>query len=126
MNITVDSWYADYLDYEGFSFESWLESRPWYRLCQPIIARSGVFRGVFLYLCVRQSSGVVVACDAPGFWTFLFLRALFGSHGKCFVLEFIRRRPIRLINRLLYPIWFNIIVLPAVRKGISKAQVMGT
>ncbi len=120
----VDSWYADHLDYDGFSFPSWLKSRHWYTLIQPLIPRIGFTRGILLFICARQSSGTVVACDTPGFWTFLLLRAMVGSPGGCFVLEFIRRRPLRSINRLLYPLWFNIFAAPAVRKAVSKAQVM--
>jgi glycosyltransferase involved in cell wall biosynthesis len=124
MNIMVDSWYADYLDYDGFPFHSWLENRPWYSLLRPLISRIGLIRGTLLYLCARQSSGTVVACDTPGFWTFLLLRAMAGSPGECFVLEFIRRRPLRFINRFIYPLWFNIVAAPSFRKAVSRAQVM--
>lgn len=120
----VDSWYADYLDYDGFSFQSWLVKKPWYRLLRPIIARSSFFRGVLLFLCARKSSGAVVACDINGFWTFLMLRAMFGTPGECFILEFIRRRPLRVIKKFLYPIWFNFMVKPAIRRSHSKMQVM--
>jgi len=124
MNIVVDSWYANYLEYRGISFRYWLEQRPWYSLLRPVISRIGFIRGILLFLCARQSTGSVVACDIPGFWTFLVLRAIFGSPGGCFVLEFIRRRPLGFIHRFLYPFWFKIFAAPSVRKAVSKAQVM--
>lgn len=124
MNIMIDSWYADHLEYDGFSFQSWLEERPWYGRLRPVIARIGVIRGILLFRCAQQSTGAVVLCDMPGFWTFLLLRALFGTPGECFVLEFIRRRPLRAIHRFIYPIWFNLLAAPAVRKAVSRAQVM--
>jgi len=124
MNIMVDSWYAEKLEYNGFSFHSWLEKRRCYRILRPVISRIGFVRGLFLFICARQSSGAVVVCDSPGFWTFLILRAIAGTPGRCFVLEFIRRCPIQIIKRLIYPIWFAFIAAPAVRRSVTIAQVM--
>lgn len=122
--LMVDSCYAEYLDHDGFSFQSWLEQEPWYRRLRPIVERSGFIRGILLFLCARKSSGVVVGCDMPGFWVFLMLRAILGTPGGCFILEFIRRRPTRTIRKLLYPIWFNLVVKPAVKGANCKMQVM--
>ena len=124
IDILVDSWYAKYLTYKGCAFDSWVESQKLLSYVKPLIARSGLFRGILLYISARKRYGIVLVCSDKGFWVFLILKALLNPPVKCIVLEFIRREPLDTIKKLVYPFLLHVVIIPVVRKSVSKAQVM--
>ena len=122
--IVIESWYSKVLQYEGISFDSWLESKKLYLCLKPILKKMPFLRGFLLFICVRSYGGVVLTCDNPGFYVFLFLRSIFKTPGPCYVLEFIRREPRSKILKLIYIFLFKIIYYDVIKKAVTKAQVM--
>ena len=87
--------------------------------------RPGLAQGVALGLIARRGGGVALIRRARGTIPALLVAALPPARRRIFVLELIRRPlPLTAWRRVLYRIWWKLVENPALRRGMSEAQVM--
>ncbi len=89
------------------------------------LARFSSVRGVLGWWIAREYDFVVTVSHWPGGRWLVFLTAWLGGsrRRKMILLEFISC-PERLINRLMFIVWFPLIFRPAIRRTMVAAQVM--
>lgn len=89
------------------------------------IARFSSIRGMLAWWIAREYDFVVTVSHWPGGRWLVFLTAWLAGRRrrKIILLEFISC-PERLINRLLFTVWFPLVFRPAIRRTMVAAQVM--
>jgi hypothetical protein len=91
----------------------------------PLLRRPGFVQGIALGLLARRSPGVALIRRERGTLPALLVAALPPARRSVFVLELIRRpRPLTAWRRLLWRAWWKLVENPALRRGMSAAQVM--
>jgi hypothetical protein len=88
------------------------------------LRKSNILRGISLFFQSFKFNSIVIVCDSPGCWLFMFLLNSFSRKKKVILLEFIRREPSGSIRKLIYPFWFKFIVNPVMNHVVLEAQVM--
>ena len=118
--VLADGWYAQYLGDKVTLLDQLIQQRYPAWLVR-LAARSGLVRGLLLFWFGRSYEAIVMS---TGFLMVLLLEAWVGRRGRrVVVLEFIRRQPSGW-RRLIYPMWFQLIVKPATVRAMRVGRVL--
>ncbi len=122
--IGVPEFYAGRLGAGFVSHDELLRAR----LRSPLAAlacRSSLVRGLALGWIARRGGGIAVIRRERGSLPALLVCGLPPARRRVFVLELIRRPlPGTGWRRMLYHLWWRAVEVPALRRGMSAAQVM--
>src|SRR5579864_5857130 len=123
VRILVDTWYTAVLP-ECDSLENEIQRRFGRRIAR-LASSFSLIRGMLGWWIARDYDLVAMISGWPGTRWLIFLTAWLGGvrRRKFILLEFISC-PERVLNQMVFSVWFPLIYRPAIRRSLVAAQVM--
>jgi glycosyltransferase involved in cell wall biosynthesis len=122
LRVLADTWYATLLSPTYVCLQARLERLLPAWLVR-VSRRSGVLRGLLIFLLSGPYDAVILGAHGSGTGTVVVLEALLRRRRRIILLEFMHGQPISR-RRMVYPIWFALIRRPAVRTVLLLAHTL--